>query len=203
MPRRLPLVMPAKMAVKLVSVQQDTINPGANSPAVRVIRTNDCYDWWDGIGNNQARGFDQWSAMYERYCVVGYVVRVNFEMKGTTESDSVLVGMCHKKNTTTYAQNRGYLEHFTYPKVQRALSQYSDKVVLSIRGNPNKEIHVSNPMEERSTVNALVTSSPTHPHYVHIWAAGAHTLDDPSTVDITVTLTQIVVFNEPKQLGDS
>lgn len=82
-------VVPDRMRVKLNYQQRITLSPAAGSLANNVFRLNSLYDPDQTGTGAQPVGFDQLSALYQKYKVYGAKVRAKAVSQGTTNPTSM------------------------------------------------------------------------------------------------------------------
>lgn len=172
----------------------------------RIFRTNSVFDPDFSTTGFQPYGFDQWSAFYDRYTVIGCKIRVTFvnNQLGLDDTSAprfpYVCCIAHLDESVGLADIREYT--MSTQNVNGVLTGADDKVELLMNVNPNKFMGVSGPVGNPS-VTAPTNTNPTKMSYLHV-AAGvvSGTVDGPQ-IRAYVQLEYSVVFTNPKQLGKS
>lgn len=150
----------------------------------------------DISASEQGLGFDQYEALYNKYAVVGWNVKVEFV---TTENTvPLVVGF----TPTTYS---GGLTDYKRAKelpgtVSRIVTPDLDKITLLTSGKvkrwfmPNGGKLLSN-----EDLTANVSANPASLLYGYIWTQPLDMTSDPTgSVHFCVTVEQVIVFFDPK-----
>lgn len=146
--------------------------------------------------SEQGLGFDQYEALYNNYCVVGWNVKIEFV---TTENTvPMVVGF----TPTTYS---GGLTDYKRAKelpgtVSKIVTPDLDKITLLSSGKvkrwfmPNGGKLLSN-----ENCTAAVSANPNSILYGYIWTQPLDMASDPAgVVQFCVTVEQVIVFFNPK-----
>lgn len=187
-------VQPYSIVRKLKTVYATAQDPAAGTLASNLIALNDAKDpLGPSSATQQPLGFDQYEALYNKYCVIGWKVKV--EAVTVDNSNALYVGFTPTTASTALTSYSHYKE--CPGTVSRILSPDIDKAVFSTKGSVKKQMLRRGKILTDDTLYADVTASPTRILYGHIWS---HVMDatDPANTKIVVTLEQLVVFFDPK-----
>lgn len=193
---------------KLRYIEEITINPAMANFAVHEFRANSVYDPnATGVGH-QPMGFDQWSGIYQRYCVLGSRIIVQ------------------NTNSTNASVNTAYFGVTVYGVAGQLTSTYGSTVAVMeskltgrtrvIAGNANASVWhqiLSRKFSSRRffgkkdviddpDLGATVLNNPINQAYFGIWAGGVQLVDSPN-LEFKVTIDYIVMFHEPYLIGQS
>lgn len=187
--------MPYSIARKLKSVVQISIDPAiAPSIGVNTIKLSSAFDPTGAFGSGQPLGFDQYAALYNRYAVVGWSVKMEYVT--TDNTAATVIGFCPVVSSTTLTQYEHYKE---LPGcVSRVVTPDTDRGVLFTRGSVRRYLLPRGAkMLADDTVTASVTADPTRMLHGHVFAAAMDNAADIQPIKVIITLTQLVVFFTP------
>lgn len=208
--RRQPILegFPKRKLVKLRYVQEVSLDPGLSSFSVYEFRANSVFDPdFTGTGH-QPMGFDEWSALYERYTVYGSKINVMYAPESTTSVTPAYYGI------TTYGTS-GQLAS-TYGNVEAILEGKLTGFTTTMGGNLNSTFMPrtltrkwsakrffgkKDPLDDPD-VGALISASPVNVAYFGLWA-GAIGGNNPGVLNFRVLIDYIVMFHEPYLLVQS
>lgn len=182
-------------------VEQIQLNPGVGGLSQNVFRLNSVFDPnLTGVGH-QPMGFDQYSALYERYRVKGCRVTVTFSNSSGTVA--VLGGIGLRSTSTLGTIVESMLERPLTKWKTLGDFEHGPKTV-SIYYNP-RTFHGNFGIRGRADDDqeADVTTNPLNDAYAHVFAGAITPLDDPGNVNCTVVMTYITEWFEPKALQGS
>lgn len=205
---RIPVApVPNKMLVKLRYADSVEINPGSlGAIAYHTMRANDLYDPdFTGTGH-QPKGFDQWTAFYDHFTVLGSKIRVTFtSMDDTPSTGTVACGIYLDDNSTPPNNVIDFMEERknTYMTLGSADSGNSSKV-MTRKFSSKKFFGVKNIVGQslyRGQMGNFGTgSSPTEQAYWQIWATGLNATSDVSGIRVLIDIEYIAVLTERKEL---
>lgn len=161
-----------------------------------VWRLNDLADPEGTFGTQQALGFDQYSAIYRKYCVIGAKLTITAY---DHDSNPFMVG-CHINTDGTALTS---YEHYKELKntSSRVLSPdvdhitWSHKVSMPKLFRKKKLITNEDEYGGKLAAHSSGLSSPSQLAYAHIWAQPMNQYDTTTAgVYFSITMEQIVVF---------
>lgn len=174
---------------------------GSAVPQVIQFNTLGCYDVEVALGGHQPKGFDQWSAFYNRYICYGVGYTFHFANRSTAEQAQCFV--LSRPNTTTPTLLEDILE-----------SPYVKTTIAGVEGNGLRTIkgYVSNPKvlgvtKEKFRTDdryaALTTANPAN--VGPILTAGFTAMDVANAcfLQIRCDLVMYVCFFDRKNLPQS
>lgn len=195
-PRRAPLNIPQSCIRRLSTVMRTEINPAASSaPTVQIYNLNGCYDPTGAVSSQQPLYFDQYSALYQQYCVVGY--KIIIDAVSSDDTNAVVLGFTPMTTSTALNDPAYYMEQ--KGTTHRTMTKDIDKVVLTNKGSIKKWLRPNGgPLLNDTTYCGSPTTNPTTVLFGHLWAAAlAGAATDPSTVTFVIKIEQIVKFFNP------
>lgn len=176
------------------------LNPGVGGqPANHVFRINSIYDTDFTALGHQPLGYDEMSALYGKYTVIGVKATYQFNSQDSSYSNVVGMGLSTTSAGVTNIENmveNGKCRWKLVPPASHSNNLGKDS--LSLRINPNKFLGVSHPMSE-DTVQADTSSNPEQLCYLKL-TCGPQTADDAYGVRGVLKLDFTVIWSEPKTL---
>lgn len=166
-----------------------------------IFRANSIYDPdQTGVGH-QPMGFDQWSALFRHYIVVGS--KISIQVKNNSGSISseqpTTVGVyLSDNNSVEYTTANGFIEA---KRGQYRNIQYHKQVRMSQKFSAKKFFNITDIKDNEARLGAPITTNAVEEAYYVIWnqADGSGT----SNVSFRVVIDYIVDFMEPKTLTQS
>lgn len=176
------------------------INGGiAGAAAVYVFRVNSLFDPDFTGGGHQPLGFDQMSAMYNRYTVTNCQIRVVFSNPSTNDF-RVISGIALCKDTTLRTRDE-YMESHSSWDVLPSGSVSGSTVTCYLNVDVAKFFGLSNIVDERD-FSGTASANPINMAYYHVFAADSGG-GDPGAIQATVELAFTTIWKEPKDLTGS
>lgn len=193
--RRVPRALtPYSVARRLVSVYSTSLDPAAGASAYGYLFLNSAFDPTGSLTGQQPMGFDQYAALYKRYCVIGYSLKL--EWCSSDNSVPVMVGFTPLEDTT-----KRTLEHYKElpGTVSSIVTPDIDKLTMFARGGVKRRmLPRGGRLLSDDTLCAAVTADPDRTLKGHIWAHAMNMTGDPTSVNCVITLYQTVVFFVPE-----
>lgn len=192
--KRFRTLQPYSIVRKFKTVTNTAFNPGAGGVDCQQLKLNSAYDPTGSIGAGQPLGFDQYSALYQRYAVVGW--RVYFRFVSSDNSNAILVGFTPKRDASALASAQYYLE--CPGTVSRHMTPDIDKVEFGSKGTVKHYfLPKGGKLLTDDTLTALYTNDPSRLLYGHVWLQALDATADPALVNCVITIEQLVVFFDP------
>lgn len=170
------------------------LNPGAGAISVTKQNLNSCFDPTGEAGSGQPLGWDQMTALYNKYCVVAWSVK--FEWVSTDNTNALIVGFTPTTSSTALTNYAHYKE--LPGTVSAIITPDIDRGRLFSKGGVKKWFM---PRGGKILSNENLTSStggsPTNILYGHMFAQSIDGSADPATVNFIMTVYQKVVFFDP------
>lgn len=147
-------------------------------------------------GAGQPLGYDQWCALYQKYVVIGW--RVRLELVTVDNSNATVVGFCPLTTSSALASFSHYKEVpgnksvICTPDIDKNEILTSGGVERYLLGNRR-----AGRMFSDDQLYAATSANPTRPLYGHIYVQPMDMAADVSAVQWILTLEQIVVFFDP------
>lgn len=182
-------------------VQLRTVFPGQHNPAAGVIGVdaialNGGNDPTLAISNQQPLYWDQYCALYRRYCIVGWKIKI--EVVTSDNTVPTTFGFCPLTTSTPLASQYHYKE--TAGNVSAYMTPDLDKTVLYAKGGVERYL-LGNKRRGRmlsdDNLYALTSANPTNVLYGHIYSQAFDATADPATLNYIATLYQTIVFFDP------
>lgn len=194
--RRKATFIPKTIVRKLKTSFSLSLDPSTGNIATYLFNLNSAHD---PLGNasatQQGLGADQYDALYKRYTIVGWKVKV--EAVSTDNSAPIVIGFTPTAQDTALTNYNHYKE--LPATVSRIMTPDIDKVYFSTKGSVKKWLL---PYGGRilidDTLSAEMGSSPSKILFGHLWAQGANTGADPGAVYVIGTLEQVIVYYDTK-----
>lgn len=195
--RRKALVTPYSIVRRIPTSWFNSLDAGAGTLSVDIIKLNSAYDPTGSISPSlQGMGMDQYEALYNKYCVVGFKIHV--QAVSTDNTNPVTVGFLPTTSSATLTTQHRYMEqNGCFFKI---MTPDIDKITFTYKGSVKKHLLPRGGKLLTDDINsgATMTSDPSHILYGHIFVQTQDNTADPAAVKYTAKLEQIVVFYDPK-----
>lgn len=169
---------------------------GTTNPATQILKLNSAYDpLGSASATQQGLGYDQYEAIYKRYCVVGWKVKLEI-----CASENTYPIVCGFTPTTLSSALTTYSHYKECPgTVSRLLTPDVDKSMLIAKGSVKRwMLPKGGKILSDDLLSAQYNVDPSKILYGHIWSAPANSTNDTGVARFVVTLEQIVMFYDPK-----
>lgn len=188
-------VQPYSIVRKLKTVRQFDLNCGAGSIYVETVKLNAGDDPTGTLGSLQPLGWDQYAALYQRACVIGWDVKV--EACSTDNTNAIVVGFAPMVESSGLTQYEHYKEQAAC--VSRIMTPDIDKIVFGSRGSVKRWLlpQGGRMLSDANLAGGVTTTDPNKVLYGHLFAQAMDNSADPAVVHCIVTITQIVAFFQP------
>lgn len=193
------LVQVPALRVRLPYAFSTTITEGAAGLGVSYsFRINDVFDPDFSGGGLQPLGFDQYTAMYGRYHVLGFRYEVEFIARTSVGS---LVGAYFSPQSTLPATATSWLVVNDTAKYKSVGWSSGSDNVKKISGRTDiARVFGVKPSEYRNDqdFSATTSNTPARAAYLHVWTKGISAL---AVNDFTIRLFYDVEFSQPVALS--
>lgn len=204
---------PSFMDVKLTYHEYITINVAVGSSSIYQFSANDCYDPNYTSTGHQPLNYDQYSALYQKWCVVRSNIVVRPVVNGTTSDEiPAWIGVYCSPTTTTYPSTENSFVEFL-----RLNPNCSPAKLIGTRESQNDDIAYkrvgANYSALRDNVKKTIEEIPeqfcgaTSTSPSDLWFFNVHAYsvngNDPALKAFSVEITYNVRFWEPKQVTSS
>lgn len=195
--------VPMQQTVRLNYDEYFELDPGAIAVAdKRVFSINSLFDPDRSTAGFQPYGFDQWSAFYDKYTVIGAKIKVTFTREGSTDEVDVYPQVCciaAMQSSTGLADIRRYTS--STRNVSGVIqADTSGKLVKTLKINPNRFLGVKNPIGEDS-VTAAITANPSQECFFHVACAPVSGTLNAGILRCYAEIEYTAVFSQPKMLN--
>lgn len=200
-PRRALTAHPKTMVRELTTTTYAAVDPGAGTCVVQQFLLN-CANDPTGTNNTvQPRYHDQYAALYNYNCVVGWKIFVEVVTVGDDTAGTV-IGFTPTTTTTDQGSWQAYKE---LPGTRSVvLTKDVDKSSFGAKGSVKRWLmpRGGRILTERDLC-ALTGSNPNQILYGHLWAQSVDGIANPAAVNCVITLKQVVVYFNPVVPGRS
>lgn len=188
---------PARIFMKMKYSDVITLTPGASGVASETVyRLNSVYDPYYAAGGHQAYGFDQVSALYQKYRVWKASWTLTATPNGTTNQYIYTIPVCN--NTTVAGLNPSMVMEF--PRVQYKPVSMNNPTVIRGRVNIPKMLGLSKAAYTTGEYDSLTTGNPSEAVHLNI---GGFSNGGTGTVLGTIRVNYTVEFYDPILIGQS
>lgn len=185
---------------KLRYCESVNLSPGAGFVATNVFRCNDVRDPnYTNIGH-QPMGFDELMVNYNHFTVIGSKITVTFTGQTNTYVCGIAVD-ASSANTSTSGEELKERQRTIY-RIMPTNVGGAGKCVLTKRFSAKKFFHVKAIVGE-SQYKGTASTSPTEQAYFYVWAGADDGTTATQTIQASVHIEYMVVFSEPKTVGQS
>lgn len=185
---------PYSIVRRLISCYSTSLDPASGFLSYAHLNLNSAYDPTGSLTANQPLGFDQYTALYKRYCVIGWSLKL--EWCSTDNTIPIMVGFTPLEDTT----KREFQHYKELPHtVSSIVTPDIDKLTQFTRGGIKRQmLPGGGKLLSDDTLSASVSANPSRMLYGHIWAQPMDTTVDPTNVKVVLTLYQTIVFFVPE-----
>lgn len=178
----------------LKSVSTFDLDAGSSVLASYQMKLNSAYDPHGTAATSQGLGFDQYAALYNRYCVVGWAIKLEYVTTDNTHPLSVgFTPTTYSSALSTYTHYKecpGTVSQIVTPDIDRGR-------MLSRGGVKRWFLPPGGRLLAEHDLQALVSTDPAKILYGHVWAQPMQITADPATVRFVITMFQTVRFFDP------
>lgn len=194
--RRRTLVAPYSIVRRLPTSWYNSLNAGAGALTLDILKLNSIYDPTGTVSPSiQAMGMDQYEALYNKYCVVGY--KLHIQAVSTDNTNPVTIGFTPTTSSATLTSQHRYME--LPGTVFKVMTPDIDKITLTVKGSVKKHLLPrGGKLLTDDTFASLVNNDPSRTLYGHLWIQAQDNSADPSSIQYTAKMEQLVVFYDPK-----
>lgn len=201
-PRRLVIpraIVPRQMKRKFTYCETIQIDSAASVVGQYLFYANGMYDPnKTGIGH-QPMAFDQYvGVFYDHYTVEKATITCQFVSRGTTTSNTHLVGVRVQDTTTLITDLDEVVE--CDRTSSRILTGSNAKGTVTVRKTVRPPSFLRKPKYQDTMVGSAI-GNPDEDVYFVVWARSTSDLGDAAAVDVIVRIDYIATLFEPKQLG--
>lgn len=182
-----------------------SLNPGVGTTSLHLFRANSVFDPDEtGVGHQPA-GFDQWAARYTHYTVLGAKITVR---PVNSQNISLVTGGWYGVILTSDAASlAGFTPNTIIEngngKWNTAGDFENSSKMRGLRSYYSARKHFSRDPRSFDLGSASVLANPTNMAHWIIWYGTMGGLDDPSPMNVAVTIDYIVRFWERQTIGGS
>lgn len=196
---------PSKKLMKLKYVQEVQIDPAAGAIAYLEFRANSVFAPMVAgtMGAHQPMYFDQMMAIYNKYCVIGSVMKATYANSTTGNMNPGFFGIYKSTNATAltaYTDINGIregpgsrntaLRQIGLAGTAQGWGPTSVKSTFSAR----KDLSVPSPLSN-TNIDGSIGTNPTDVFYWSLFVADMQG-DDPGSMNFLVEITYTVVFTD-------
>lgn len=153
----------------------------------------------ESSGGHQPLGFDQHTALYNHYVVLG--AKVTFKVLDYTTGNggaSMVGSYISDDNGAPYSTYTSFIEGRRGP--YRAITNMRNSVGWTSKFSTKKFFNVTDVKDNLDRLGSGVTTSPLENAYMHVWAQCLNATDASSQYTIQYTIDYIIAFSEPKDI---
>lgn len=198
---------PTTTVRKLNYVVGVTLDPGlGGAPSVREFRTNSLYDPdLTGVGT-QPRGFDELSALYQKYLVLGSKITCQWVSITGTSITGYVYGIALRDLGNALGGFYDYIENGNCKYVVAEPTTKSSPII-QYGYSPKKYHGLTNIRDDGAygglTGNLGTGSDPSKGASWHVWAQPADESTDVGPMRVIVQIEYTALFTDPKKLVQS
>lgn len=202
---------PSKKLVKLRYVDTG-VNLDAPSAgmAQTIYRANSCFDPYQPTGGHQPMGYDQWSAIYEKYTVLGSKITMKWNPLAVANLTPGRFGILLSTDTvgvTNFSTINSLLESKLIGNAYKTFGPYdsatNNRACTTTKKFSAKRFFGKVNVVDGSANTALTSTNPGNEAYFIPWVAAIASAQDPEVATFTITIDYIVQFSNPRILDGS
>jgi hypothetical protein len=197
-PRSLSIGVPLHSWVKLRYVDKRNLDPGTDSTISWIFSANGVYDPDITGTGGQPRFFDQWAAMYGRYCVEASSITAVFIAGSSTSTYTAMCGIDVRSDVTAQTTYGSYLEG-RLTRVKPHVPNSGGPAVCTVKHGVNvAKWFALTQASDRDSLTAATSANPAQQLYYHVFASDADPAGgDPGASWCTVTVDYTLRFYDP------
>lgn len=177
-----------------------TLNAATNgAPATRIFRANGVYDPDSSTGGHQARGFDQYIAMYDHFTVTKATAKVYFD--NNAEASGMLAVVHARDSTVPLIRQTDVMEYGMKSVVQLGSNPGRNHGSATLSVDIGKFLGVKDILDGREYSGSL-SGDPLEEVLFHISCFPMNT-GDAAAINCFIEIEYDVWFHEPKNPGES
>lgn len=196
--------MPTTRLAKLRYVGQPVFNSSVGLIQTWKFSANGIFDPDITGTGHQPMGFDQWSAYYNHYTVVGArcTIRCMTTPSAGSYAPTLLALYLSDDTSQPFTGASGYLESKKGPFVAFGIEDTKQKF-LSHNFSAKKFFNVSDMKDNFDRLGALAGANPTEQAYFTLVHAPVYPGQTTQPMNLIVTLDYVVQWSEPKDMEQS
>lgn len=194
------LPVPNRMIVKMRYADQNTIDATSSTASTYTYSLNGLFDPDVTLTGHQPMGFDQFSALYQQYKVIGAKVTVEACGAPTTSTSEQYLGIQFHENLSYTPSNiaqiieRGRERH-------TVLGSQFNKAKLVMYWSPKKWWGKRNSSD--FSTSGTISANPAEQCYVSVFVTRAENGENPDAMTFVIHIDYIVEWFGPLQISQS
>lgn len=188
--RRISRGIPNMITQRVRTVFTKTWNLAAASALVcNIAHLNSAHDPSGEFGSGQPLRHDQYSALFRKYQVMGWSIKLEVVTKDNTYP--LMVGF---NCLTTDTKLTSYEHYKELGGVSQLVTPDMDKTLILARGGVRRYLHPRGSSGSVEELQAAIGSDPTKLLYGHFWVQATDSGVDAGEITLVITLTQLVRY---------
>lgn len=185
---------PYTMTKTFKSVIYKLLDPGNGTLAASILKLNSGFDPSGDVGGQQPLAWDQYTALYNKYAVAKWGVKI--EYASTDNTNPLVVGFTPTTKSTALSAYAHYKE--CPGTISGIVTPDIDKFQLYTKGRVKPYLMpAGGKLLSDEECTALISTDPSKILYGHLWAQEIGASADPAHIHMVVTVYQTVVFFDP------
>lgn len=206
--KRIAQGFPQSIVAKLRYCEAGVIDSGGGTGTF-VYNACSLYDPSTTALGHQPLGFDQYSALYDHYVVLGSRIKITFWTENAATTYASIVGVKldddNLLGTTNVEQVIEQANALTKYRFLRNNSTSGDNTIVSLKQtySAKKFNGVKDVLDNKATIGAPVNASPSESAYYILFVAHPDGTTDIPAINFNVQIDYIAQFSELKDLAQS
>lgn len=199
----IPNFMPKNRVMKFRYTTQHTLTSAVGVLTNRQYRANGCHDPdITGIGH-QPYGWDQITAFYNHYVVLGSKITVQFTPQTDNVANAGVIGLYLSDDTT-----HGFTSYTTFIEAQKGGWRIinggsSEPKSISCKFSAKEFFNVKDVKDNVARLGSSVTTSTSEEAVYNLFYQAADESSTATNLNVVVMIDYIVAFSEPKDIPAS
>lgn len=190
--------MPAQRVAKLRYCDTFSLTSTSGALAYNTFRANGIYDPDLTSTGHQPMGHDQWVALFNHYVVLGSKITVK-ACTTTAEADVIYTGVYLSDGGTVPYSSVSEIKENKKGSVTMYAPQSGKNVYSTSKYSAKNFFNVKDVKDNQDRLGALVNADPGEAACFQVWIQAIGT----GSLEYMVTIDYIVLFSEPRELGQS
>lgn len=198
--RAVPSGMPTQKVAKLRYSENVLITSSTGILTETLFRANSIFDPNQSGAGHQPMGHDQWAALFNHYVVLGSKIRVSVVNNDTTKEPANVGVYLSDGKTLSYTQANEYIE--ARKGQYRTIDPSNTRtIIINNKFSAKRFFNVKDVKDNIDRLGGTMGSNPGDDAYYHVWYQVMTGNSD--SIRLQIVIDYIVLFSEPKELGQS
>lgn len=195
-----PRGMPKTGRCKLHYCENNTLSGSSGNLASSIWRANGAADPRYAVGGHAPYGYNQWTALFNHYLVVGSKITVKFRPSADTPNQICGITLIPDASVP-YTVYTTFIE--SNPRSSYAMLNNNESYkILTCKFSARKFFNCDNPKDRIESIGSPIGTTPSEEAFFCIWSQPQDITTTHAT-NCLITIEYIIDFSEPRMLVES